>query len=106
MPFHAVRILSSLPGGIAFAARREQLCARAREQRVGFVARDRETFDDRVPRVAAMQVPLAFEVRRFVETVQRFDDEVFVFRQQPFDFVAAPDVELAFFAFGIGVDAR
>ncbi len=104
MPFHAVSILSSLPGAMRFATRVEQFAARACQQRVRFFTGDRQAFDHGMPGVAAMQIPLTFEISGLVEAVQRFDDEVFVGREQPFDLVAAPDVELAFFAFGIRVD--
>ena len=50
-----------------------------------------------------MQIPLALEVRRLVQTVERLDQQILVLGQESSDGVPAPDVELALLAFAVGV---
>ena len=43
-----------------------------------------------------MKIPFALKIRRFIQTVQRFDNEVFVAIQKVLNFVSTPYVVAPF----------
>ena len=52
-----------------------------------------------------MQIPAVVEVGGLVESVQGFDDQIFVLGQQSFHLFPAPDIVLALLTFGVRVQS-
>src|SRR6185312_12362143 len=94
-------------GTHASRTRGRKFRARPREARLGFIRRDAKRLgyvgewngDDGIPR-------LALEIRSTVEAEVRRGDGKFIGVEQSANFVALPDVELAFLVFGIGIERR
>ena len=103
-PFHAVSTLSSRPG----RSRRERSSNSLRfalaKQFAGFLRLHRKALHHGVPGIVAVQVPLALDVGGLVDAVQGLHHQVFVSGQKPPDSFAAPQVETAFLAFGVGIE--
>ena len=84
----------------------QQLLLRRLDERFDFLRRDLQIRRDLIDSLERVQMPAPFEVRRAVEAEALLEGAVLVLRQRFADFFFIPDIELAFVAFGIRIEAR
>ncbi len=103
-PFQAVRILSSSPGRTRLPRSARSLARAASSRRPGPLLGIAGLACDLRERDEGMQVPGALEIRVAIEAEAAREHAVLVGGEQPLDFVAPPDVELALVPLGVGVE--